>query len=175
MAATPLRTRAPFMTLSTLFGGAVAPVDEHPPYKRESGPHMVVRSAFASVQLSADPQALDVSHCARSVQIDSHYGEFQLQDESARVLATSRGGYVSLLKKDLQTDVARVWYDALARTSADYKRLTGMEDPGIDLGGLQPLFIAFLSVPEGQQKFIHIPVRFQITAIWDPATFVYEL
>lgn len=170
---TPARARLPFM--GHFFAAYPAPqVDEHPPYKPEPEPHMVVRTAFATVQLSGDPQSLDVSHCARSVQVDAHYGEFQLQDDSGRVLAVSRGGFVSLLKKDLQLEAAKVWYDALARTSAEHKRLVGMEDPGLDLGGLQPLFIRFLNVPDECEKHIHVPVRVQITAIWNPATFLYE-
>lgn len=136
--------------------------------------HVVTRTYFAIVPL-CDAQAIDISHCVQCAKIDRHYGEFQLLDQSDRVLGTSVGGVLSLLKKDLQTEVARVWYDAMARASPEFRRMHDViDDPGLDLGSMQPLRIRFLNVPADVQKFIHIPIQFLVTSIWDPRTFNYE-
>jgi len=138
---------------------------------------VVNRSHFTLLPLSGyEPQKLDVSHCVHFIQIDRHYGEFNLLDDSRRIVATSKQSKLSLLKKDLNTDVGRVWYDAISRSSLEFKRLHDtykVEDPGLDLGCMPPVFIQFLAPPKDALKFVHIPVYCRISAVWDPVQFAY--
>ncbi len=148
---------------------------ENPPIMDDSGPKAAMRTHILEVPLTGyEPQPIEMSHCVQSVQIDKIYGEFQLRDAADRVIATSKLGRMSLLKKDLVTDVGRVWHDALARTSEEYRFLHEqyqVDDPGLDLGGLKPLRLQFLQAPKHQLRYVHIPVSFRITCVWDSTKF----
>ena len=137
----------------------------------------VGRTHFISLPLtSSEPQILDIDHCVYLIGIDRHFGEFHLLDASQRVIATSNHGRLSLLKKDIKTEVGHVWYDATSRTSKNYKFLHEehkIKDPGLDLGSLQPLSIQFLGPPKVQTRIEHISVYFKGCAIWDTERFQY--
>ena len=135
---------------------------------------VVARTEFFLIPYTgADPQVIEVEHCVQFIQVDSFYGEFQVLDSSGRVLGTSTRGRLSFLRKDLISDVALVWYDALARTSPEFKVLSNrfqVADPGLDLGGLKPLKINFLSAPKQQERINHIPVYSRITCVWNTSS-----
>ncbi len=132
---------------------------------------VVSRTEFIHVPWTgSEPQEFDMDHCVQFLQIDSHFGEFELLDSSKRVIGSSVKGRCSLLKKDIYSDVGRVWYDAMGRISVEHKTLSEkykVQDPGMDLTGLKPLYLNFTSAPKAAERINHIPVYCRVTCLWD--------
>lgn len=138
---------------------------------------VVARTEFVHVPyVGGEAQKIELEHCLQFIQCDAFYGEFELLDSYERVLGTSVKGRLSLLRKDLTTDVARVWFDAISRSSAEFKHLQDdhkVADPGLDVGGLKPLQVLFLNAPKAPARINHIPMYYRSTCVWDAQTMAF--
>jgi hypothetical protein len=129
----------------------------------------VTQSHFLTIPFMDGLQNVTLNRCVQFIQIDRFYGEFQLFDGQKRLITTSKGGRLSLLRKDIQTEVGQVWYDSVARNSAEYGVMTErfkVPDPGLYLGGLGECWIKFLQAPSEAPIFLHIPVYFRLNNVW---------
>lgn len=140
---------------------------------------IVYRTSFCSVPYLADRQEIQLDGCIESMQIDMHFGEFELY-RLDRLLGTSKFGRLRLCLAHLETEPAKIWYSTLEQTSkvfAFYKRLNSELDPGMDLTGpIRPIHIKFLNAPEdssGRVRIEHVPIRCRSIAAWNRKTCTY--
>jgi len=63
-------------------------------------------------------QPLTLSRCVQKVFISKFYGEFSIYDQSNRLLGESKDSMILFNKSALQTDVSKVWYEAIAGYSS---------------------------------------------------------
>lgn len=143
-----------------------------------SSSQVVTQYVFETLPFLRGRQPLRLYHCVQRVFLAPFYGEFSLYDKSGRLLGRSvmqpdgpPRQEVSLLRKDLQTECAQVWYDAyvLQGEGAILTQQYHIEDPGLFFG-FGEIFIEFEQAPDvgTTQVYPHIPLYFHTTNVWDP-------
>ena len=146
-------------------------------FKNVPCPVPVGRSFFSHVPYFSEPQEIQIHGCVLLLQIDAHFGEFELLDSANHILATSRYGKMKLGFGDLQTEEAKIWYTALKRTSKLYQFLVDqykVKEPGLDLSStIRPVSIRFINAPKNAQRAEHVPLYVRTTAIWNRETCCY--
>lgn len=138
--------------------------------EREVGEHKVVTEMVCVYLNFIDVlQKLELCGCIQKIYIAPYYGEFEIYDKSGRLLGISKGSKLSLLRKDLQTDVAKVWYDAATITSKGYDTLVnvhGVVDPGLCVNDMSLITIKFLNSLKDPQRYFQVPVFYNATNLW---------
>ena len=143
-----------------------------PDSKEDQTPKVVTQHLTTSIAYHNEKQELCLSHCVQRMYISPYYGEFKLYDGSERLLCTSEGGKLNLLKKDLKERDAQVWHDArsLCNESSEIRQEYRVVDPGLDCNNV-PLLIRLVDAPPfsaDRGAIIHLPVFYNVTNVWDP-------
>jgi len=131
----------------------------------------VTQYLTAEVSYNREEQEYNLGGCTQKIFIESFWGQFELFDEAKRSLGKSEKGSISFLKKDLQTEAAKVWYDATTHSSAKYKLLQddyNIEDPGLDFAHMPKVYLKFLEAPESDM-WVHTHIFANIYNIWSPS------
>lgn len=130
---------------------------------------VVIQHLSHTLLYMAGKQELPLRHCVQKVFISSFYGEFNIYDASGRLLGKSKDSKLSFMKDDLQTEVAKVLFDAMSCQS-EYSTLRtkySVKDPGMCFG-FGNILIEFEDAPpvDNVRTFDHIPVFYNITNVY---------
>jgi hypothetical protein len=132
---------------------------------------VVIQHLSCTVPFMAGKHPINLKHCVQKIFTSSFYGPFTIYDPSGRILGKSKDSKISFFKEDLQTECARVWYDAFClHPEYDALKCTyNVKDPGLCFG-FGEVNIEFEEAPpiEKDMKYLHIPVFFNITNVWLP-------
>lgn len=139
--------------------------------KTKSEQHSVVTETVCTkIYFNDDIQEIKFLGCVQKIYISTFYGNFELYDGSNRLLGTSTKGKIAFTKKDLQTEAAQVWYDAVSITSKPYKELNEIylvNDPGLAFNNTSKIYIKFLDSIKQPMKYFTIPVFYTVTNVWN--------
>jgi hypothetical protein len=135
----------------------------------------VIQIKVADVLYEKAKQQLYISGCVKSLTIAPFYGEYTLYDKENRLIGTSKKGVISFLHEDLQTNEARVWYDAIAGFSKQYRELKKvLDDPGMDFTHITSVFLEFLDAPSAIENgkavdsvFSHVHAIYHVNNFWN--------
>jgi len=130
---------------------------------------VVIQHLSNTLLYMAGKQELPLRHCIQKVFISSFYGEFSIYDPSGRLLGKSKDSKLSFMKDDLQTEVAKVLFDAMSIQNeyTTLKTKYNVKDPGMCFG-FGNILIEFEDAPpvDNVRAFDHIPVFYNITNVY---------
>ena len=131
---------------------------------------VVTQHLTYTVPFYDERQDLELHHCVQKMFVSSFYGNFKVYDKADRLIGTSENSKLSFLQKDLQTEAARVWYDAMC-LAPEYKKLTQdykVKEPALCFN-FGTVSVEFIDAPamEADRVTFHIPVFFNVTNVWD--------
>jgi hypothetical protein len=137
---------------------------------------VVSQHKFIEIMYENTPQELYLSRCVQKVFISKFYGSFTIFDQSGRELGKSKNGTLCFNESKLQTEAAKVWYEAISDYSDEYKELKkrGVKDIGLCFTCMNDVTIQFHDAPVGEDDpsrvFYHIPVYYTVHNIWNSET-----
>jgi len=135
---------------------------------------VVVEHQTCKVMYHNEKQIIPLSKCVQKIFLSPFYGEFKLYDKADRLLGESKNSQLSFLEKDLQTEVAQVWYHAtsLCREFKLLKEKYHVADPGLCFTQMDEVYLQFCHGKSMEQNQVirHIPVFFNVTNIWESGT-----
>ena len=141
----------------------------------------VQRTYVVLLPYAHEQQEIILDGCVTSLQIDCHFGEFELY-RGERLIGKSKLSKLFLRVADLETETAKIWYTTLAQTSKlydFYKTAHKVDEPGMDMSGpIRPLSVVFINAPnmdEARDRIMHIPIICRATSVWNKQFHRYEM
>jgi hypothetical protein len=135
----------------------------------------VIQFSVADVIYEKQRQKINLSGCINRMNIAKFYGLYSLYDSGGRLIAKSNAeGYISFKRGDLQTDVAKVWYDSIAGYSVQFKTIQAKcKDVGLCFTHVPDVFIEFDDAPsrdDTDRRFDHIHIIYTVNNLWNEKT-----
>lgn len=133
----------------------------------------VVQYCVCDVLYERKKQKIKLHGCVTTMFASIFYGEYSIYDEKDRLLGTSNNGTFSWMRKDLQTEEAKVWYDCISNVDEQYKTLYNMLqfDPGFGFKHMSDIYIEFHDAPDAEKEpdriFDHIHIIYTSNNIWN--------